>query len=234
MIKQMTSRMRTSLRMMATLSMALVLSATVPLGTSSVKAQAPTGSTPSSHGGGQKEGLKVHGYWVIEVRNPNGRLVSRTEFENALASQRTLISVLSRTSTMGLWEVDLMSRASDSPWGTTAGGIFNGPNAGRITESGQGPNVYATLTLSKNIDNSIVLSGNATAVQNGSIGRVATSVGSCESAFTGACSYYAFSLQGSLLADAAYDGATMTRTLIDPIPIVQGQIIQVKVVISFS
>jgi hypothetical protein len=34
---------------------------------------------------GQSEGIKVHGHWVIEVKNPDGKLVSRTEFENALS-----------------------------------------------------------------------------------------------------------------------------------------------------
>ena len=33
---------------------------------------------------GQHEGITVHGHWTIEVRNPDGKLVSHTEFENAL------------------------------------------------------------------------------------------------------------------------------------------------------
>lgn len=34
--------------------------------------------------GGNHEGIKVHGYWKIDVRNPDGKLVSHTEFENSL------------------------------------------------------------------------------------------------------------------------------------------------------
>ena len=34
---------------------------------------------------GQREGITVHGHWAIEVRNPDGKLVSHTEFENALS-----------------------------------------------------------------------------------------------------------------------------------------------------
>ena len=34
--------------------------------------------------GGNHEGITVHGHWTIEVKNPDGKLVSHTEFENAL------------------------------------------------------------------------------------------------------------------------------------------------------
>ena len=34
--------------------------------------------------GGMGEGIKVHGRWTIEVRNPDGSLASRHEFQNDL------------------------------------------------------------------------------------------------------------------------------------------------------
>jgi len=33
---------------------------------------------------GNHEGITVHGHWTIEVRNPDGKVVSHTEFENSL------------------------------------------------------------------------------------------------------------------------------------------------------
>ena len=39
---------------------------------------------PVGHPRGEHEGIKVHGHWTIEVKNPDGKLVSHTEFENAL------------------------------------------------------------------------------------------------------------------------------------------------------
>lgn len=33
---------------------------------------------------GQREGINVHGWWTIEVRNPDGKVISHTEFENTL------------------------------------------------------------------------------------------------------------------------------------------------------
>jgi hypothetical protein len=34
---------------------------------------------------GNHEGIKVHGHWTVEVRNPDGKVVSHSEFENSLA-----------------------------------------------------------------------------------------------------------------------------------------------------
>jgi len=35
---------------------------------------------------GQHEGIKVHGHWIIEVKNPDGSLAKRVEFENSLVT----------------------------------------------------------------------------------------------------------------------------------------------------
>lgn len=40
-------------------------------------------SRPAS---GLKSGVKVHGYWKIDVKNPDGKLASHTEFENSLTT----------------------------------------------------------------------------------------------------------------------------------------------------
>jgi hypothetical protein len=45
--------------------------------------QTTAGETAS--GGGPHEGIKVHGHWTIEVRNPDGTVVTHREFENALS-----------------------------------------------------------------------------------------------------------------------------------------------------
>jgi hypothetical protein len=51
-------------------------------GQAPAKASLPTAVKPSAKG--QHEGIKVHGYWRIDVLDPDGKLVSHTEFENAL------------------------------------------------------------------------------------------------------------------------------------------------------
>lgn len=37
-------------------------------------------------GDGSHEGIKVHGHWTIDVRNPDGALITHREFENSLVS----------------------------------------------------------------------------------------------------------------------------------------------------
>src|SRR5579863_1810990 len=34
--------------------------------------------------GGNHEGITVHGHWVIEVKNPDGAVTARREFENSI------------------------------------------------------------------------------------------------------------------------------------------------------
>ncbi len=72
-------------------------------------------ATSKRQPGGNHEGIQVHGHWTIEVRNPDGKLVSHTEFENALASNggaSLLAGLLTGTVTPGSWFVYLASDTS--------------------------------------------------------------------------------------------------------------------------
>jgi hypothetical protein len=53
--------------------------------TATAQAPAQDSSAKKSTPRGQHEGITVHGHWIIEVRNPDGKLASHTEFENALS-----------------------------------------------------------------------------------------------------------------------------------------------------
>jgi len=79
-------------------------------------AQAGQSTAPSERKpGGNHEGIHVHGHWTIEVRNPDGKLVSHTEFENSLASNggaTLLAGLLTGTVTPGSWQVYLASDSS--------------------------------------------------------------------------------------------------------------------------
>src|SRR5688500_8825829 len=60
--------------------------------------------------GGAREGITVHGRWVVEVQNPDGTIVSRTEFNNALSGGgQHLVHLLSRTGVPGRWVLYLTS-----------------------------------------------------------------------------------------------------------------------------
>src|SRR6185295_728382 len=56
---------------------------------------------------GAREGIKVHGHWTIDVKNPDGSLVSQYVFENALEDGTILSQMLSRTKVPGEWGVYL-------------------------------------------------------------------------------------------------------------------------------
>src|SRR5713226_7169875 len=60
--------------------------------------------------GGPQEGIKVHGHWVLEVRNPDGSLASRSEFENALVpttGTNLLAALLTRGVSFGWFEIQI-------------------------------------------------------------------------------------------------------------------------------
>jgi hypothetical protein len=54
---------------------------------------------------GQYEGIKIHGYWTIEVRNRDGSVASHTEFENSYISGSVFPNFLSRIVTIGEWGI---------------------------------------------------------------------------------------------------------------------------------
>src|SRR5713226_6208411 len=90
------SNQSTTLRVMTAAFLTLLLGAFYPGVVSNLKAQTPkkaetpTKASAASESGGQKEGIKVHGHWTIDVRNPDGTLVTHREFENSLAASGTL------------------------------------------------------------------------------------------------------------------------------------------------
>ena len=63
-------------------------------------------SAPSANNG-PNEGVKVHGYWTIDVTNPDGSLASHNEFENSLTANGAtmLAQVLGRTKSAGGWDI---------------------------------------------------------------------------------------------------------------------------------
>ena len=56
-------------------------------------------TTPADeYRGAQKEGIKVHGHWTIDIRNPDGTLAQHHEFENALIGAVQAVIRVNRTS----------------------------------------------------------------------------------------------------------------------------------------
>lgn len=230
MVKHRISNLTQKLRVAAAILMVSSLGLFYPGTVSNLRAQSPTKATPSSSTGGPKEGIKVHGHWTIDIRNPDGKLVSHHEFENALMQTGGLFlgNFLRRTHKPGEWAIELGSpnNVHSSPCKTDLGGprlcgIYEPTTQHHFANAIW---IFKSLTITSTIRANIhrtVLAGTATARSNGSIDSVATLlVGDCPVDTQGVCS------------SVNFDRFTSTQLAV-PISVVAGQIIQVEVEISF-
>lgn len=176
---------------------------------SAVGAQVPTASPPQSKpSGGVAQGIKVHGHWVLEIRNPDGSFASRHEFNNAL------IPGMGTQLLAGL----LGNHYVDTRWGINLWGYqdpCNPTNTNGPCAIG-GSDLIVSLPMSSNVPaGTLELSGSVTIARNTTLYNVntvwsATVRGTSQQAFN-QFSEKAISVQA-----------------------LQGQIVQIKVVFSFS
>jgi hypothetical protein len=241
-----------TLRATGVLLLALALS-TFPMAFSrAVKAQTPakaatqtpaqTAESPAVESkGGQKEGIKVHGHWAIDVRKPDGTLVSHREFENALTAYGGFLLglILARDQTQpGPWDVQLIGsacHARESRFGTNCV-IGEALNRDADFETLQ---VFGTGGSSGG--GGLILQGTAQATQDGTITGVGTfSEGQCGNNVTPFDCIHGVTPSGFQgLHNGNYAPLT-SATLVDalgqpaPLSVAAHQLIQVKVTISFS
>lgn len=171
------------------------------------------GVAKSESSGGPHEGITVHGHWMIEVRSPDGALVTHREFENSYAPSGNVLPVLlARQGSMGSWIVILYMANSSIQIGEPALQVPNG-NLAVTAASGSGQ---------------VVLTGNGPAPSNGSISDVQTSMHMCAPSTSPASCNTIAGLIGST-------GLIFTTAhLATPIAVSANQIVQVTVTISFS
>ncbi len=180
--------------------------------------------SPVTSSGGPQEGIKVHGDWVIEVRNPDGGLAERREFKNALHTQgRTALAmVLGRQRSPGFWIVGVTGPSSSPCVGSPAGcGIYESLAGETIPNlAGASGNLQVTV-----VSGQIQLTGSVTATAATSITFVFTMNGQCPIGSTTPC-----------LIAAPETGffSTTAPNAFPPVNVVAGQIIQVTVTFSFS
>lgn len=176
---------------------------------------------PSS---GPQEGIKVHGHWSIVIKNPDGSVASRHEFENSLVNTGPdlLAELLARIASPGAWEINLLN--------TQAGGSACGGVGCFIIEPGiaTGGSTNLTVTYVANPARTI-LQGSFQASAAGDIAQVQTIYFVCPSSVSPtAC-------PGSLGAAGLFGVQPFTaRALPAPITVQSGQIVQVSVTFTFS
>jgi len=185
-----------------------------------------------------REGITVHGHWVIQVENPDGTVVTRLEFQNALLNtgRGLLAAVLGHESSVGWWRINLQN---STPSGSNGGPCtFNGAEAScDIWENVPNFNPEAsrnfkTLNVSVPKDTngfatgSLELSGSITASQTSGIGYVTTSFRYCLASV---------SPQACSTNQAGSGEAPLTsKQLPSSIPVAAGQVVRVWVTLSFS
>jgi hypothetical protein len=160
-------------------------------GSSTARGENPS-SQGNTHAGGQHEGIKVHGHWTIEVRNPDGSVVTHREFENSLQSSggTSLASILAGTASPGMWEIRLNGNPSaPSPCPPAPTGFRFLPandtscvilsSVFALSASSASSNVFPNLTVNSSGTGQLVLNGNAIASRDGGVAIVSSYLGSC-------------------------------------------------------
>lgn len=189
--------------------------------------------------GGVNQGIKMHGHWVIDIKNPDGTLSQHHEFENSLQydGQQLLLGLLSGYASMGQWEIYFTAPTGGTspctsgtyPFCAIAQSTTYQPGAFACT-------VYTcvgglTVTPTFGVGPSLVLSGSITAQNAGTVGSVGTGHNACGT--TTSLSTTTPAACQTATTSGGY-GGTMTYTSITPISVAAGQIIQVSVTLTFS
>jgi hypothetical protein len=104
-------------------------------------AEAQPAAKPS---GGTQEGIKVHGDWVIVIRNEDGSVAARHEFQNALVNPNPLSTILTHGGSAGQWFIFL-----NGPSRPCLGDPLI-PGACRLTETGSAVANNAEMKVSVN------------------------------------------------------------------------------------
>ncbi len=166
------------------------------------------------------EGIKVGGHWLIEVLDPDGSLVSRYEFENALTEDgAAILEDLATAGMAGIWVVQLYEDAN--------------PNEPRIrigtADSPHHPAGwwFTGLTVSSGSPG-IVLAGSATMPAELTFGSVGTNLGICNPGITTPADCK------TVFDDNSWRYGFTYADLDSPVTLAAGQIVQVTVTMTFQ
>jgi hypothetical protein len=195
----------------------------------------------------QPLGVAVRGHWVLEVRDPDGSLKTRREFDNALTTlgANLLQHLLSAAP-------DAVEQSQPDGWlirlKGTDGGFHTSPfiehkigHAGWIVPVGEnwenpgggygnidGGIVFDTLT----VEPGLVIKATATAERTGFIGEVSTMLRTRTRYADGQGGFAWTRRQGPHYG--VTDSSAFSRTTIAPLELEAGQILQLTVQISFQ
>ena len=124
----------------ATLALGLILVSTGSPATGNPDDTRNLASTLVTDGDGTSEGIQVHGDWTIEVSDPDGNLVERREFKNALTNEGAyfVVDLLQglQEVVQNTWEIELTYDRMYKRWAYDASGQNTGYNVITTTDTG--------------------------------------------------------------------------------------------------
>ena len=181
------------------------------------------------------EAIKVHGHWVLQVKNADGTLGERREFENSLADGgRFLVTVLAGSFVPGDYAVDLSGTACsgcyiiNSTWPANNGFTQGAPTSATLLTT------YNSTIIGGSV-NSIVLAGFIPPPNSGMLSQVAVIYSACISNVNNVTpSTITPAACATGPAQQIASGYFTSTTLASPLPVSAGQIVMVTVTISFS
>jgi hypothetical protein len=212
---------------------------------------------------GAHEGIKLHGHWTIDVRNPDGTLVKHSDFENSLQYDGTqyltaLISGWGVGGDYAIYFTNATATVTTSPTtnvvcpapASTTTSTF--PYCSIVQNVNTMPGIFhclhyycvAGLTVTPTFGTgtglpNVVIAGNITAPQAGSINNVYIGFNGCNVASTttpptptSPATITPVACEAS--TTGAYGGTMSGTTLSTPVVVVAGQIIQITVTYTFS
>jgi hypothetical protein len=182
----------------------------------------------TNHAPGAKvEHIRVEGHWKLEVRNPDGTLVSVRRFHNDPANAaQAIATILGRAYSPGFWWITLGSSTGAGPACVQSGTpvfcrLFVANDTGSFATAA---NSFKTLVASNsNVQSQITLTGDMTAQRDGDVNTVASQLSVCSTATApnapcGTFQFWPFT----------------TRTLGSPVSLVTGQHLLVTVTLTFT
>jgi hypothetical protein len=204
--------------------------------------------------------IKMHGHWVIDVKNPDGTLAEHRAFENSITIQGAsfLFGLMAGYYVAGDYAISLQPPGIVFGPAPCTNVLANNSGACVIVRSlstnpalglcGGNGGFYCTtgLTYTPNLlpnylfafYTSITLAGSITANQAGMIGTVSTLFGACQNSTPTTPSTTVTTLTPATCVTNTGSGTSFSSVLsqanIAPISLTSGQLVQVTVTISFT
>jgi len=192
------------------------------------------GVTSTTHGSDPNaDGISVHGRWTIDVSEPDGKLVSHSEFENALISQgqQSLVAFLGGDSGVGRWNIYLQPTIGETGACETTSGTSNPCQIHEISSSAakvNNLNIFGDLQVESSLafPPSVTISGSATAAYDSTITQVSSFVERCDP-----------TISASNVTDincGPISHPFTAKELDSPVAVLPNQVINVTLVLTFS